>query len=356
MSREKLLGAFDAHPEPVFAVEGSRIVYENLAARRLMVEDAVGRRAQELFDQGLLPPNPAPASGVLRHKKREYTVTASDFSGLRLLMLSALAPGTDLAMKALTMFTGTIRSDLGALFTSISVLAGRLPPESRETLLPLLARSDRSACLIARTADNFARVFCGLDREAHPVPLDLRVLVRDVTETVASLEIGKQTGLRFEGGDAPLPIVADGRLLEIMLMHLISNAVKYAGDGAEILVSVRKGRRNMAVTVADNGPGVRPELLGDVFAAYASPAQDLEPRAGSGLGLGVVRQIASLHGGSAVMESAYGHGASVTVSLPRNDPDPTRELHTGYKNDISIFLMQMADVLDSSVYENRPLM
>ncbi len=340
-------------PEPVFAVRGGHVVYENQAARRLMVEEAVGRQAGELFDAGLLPPSPVPVSGVFRHRRREYTASASDFGDARILTLSPVAPGADSTLRALTMFTENIRSDIGALFTSISLLGERIPEEERPWLLPYVAKSDKSACIIARMADNFARVFCGLDSTPRLSPLDLRILAEDVAVTVASLEVEGQPKVRFEGGGEPVPFMADGRLLEIMLMQLLSNSIKYAGSGADVAVSVKRGRRNLTITVSDNGPGVRPELLGDVFAAYASSAQDMEPRAGSGLGLGIVRRIAAMHGGSAVMESTYGHGAAVTVSLPRNDPDMAKELHTSYKNDISAFLLQLSDVLDSSVYEKR---
>lgn len=353
MNGNSIFEPFENVPGPVFAVRGGQVIYENQAARRLMVEESLGRRGEELFDPGLLPPSIAPASGVFRHKNREFTVSASDFGDARVLTLSPVVSGDDTALRALRSFTGNIRSDVGSLFMSLSLLGESVPESERKRLMPRIAKSDKSACIIARMADNFARVFCGLDSVPELIPLDLRLLAEEMAVTVSSLEVEGQPKVRFTGADEPLPVIADGRLLEIMLMQLLSNSIKYSGRDAEISLSVRRGRRSLAIVVSDNGPGVRPELLGDVFAAYASPAQSVEPRAGSGLGLGIVQRIAAIHGGSAVMESAYGHGASVTVSIPRHDPDPFDRLHTSYRNDISDFLVQMSDVLDSSVYEDR---
>ncbi len=360
-----MLEPFETLPEPVLAVGDGRITYANLAARRLLVEEAVGRRAEDLFDPNLLPPAAAPVSGVFRSRRGQFTVSAADFGGERVLTLTPLPPEDENSARILRMFTGNVRSGLGSLFASLSLMGERIPESERERFAPTLAKSDKSACILARMADNYARVFCALDSAAVASPLDLRKLVEDVAVTVSALETKEQPEICFEGGGEPLPFMGDGRLLEIMLMQLFSNAIKYAGSGARIAVSVKEGRRNHTITVSDNGPGVRPELLGDVFAAYASPAQSAEPRAGSGRGPGRQQRIpplhrrpprqriAALHGGSAVMESAYGHGAAVTVRLPRRDPETARELHSGYRNDISAFLIQLSDVLDSSVYEKR---
>ncbi len=348
---ENEYGLLNSVPEPVLAVENGRITFENDAARRLLVEDALGKPGEELFDPELLSADPAPATGVFRHRRGTYLVHSTKRGNARVLALKAEPEEADASRRALSLFTGHIRSGVGTVLTALSLM------DERVASLPsgfgfYLARGDKSACIMARTADNFARAFCGLDSVPELKPLDLAVLAEDVVSTVAALTVKGQPSVVFRHETEPAPVKADGRLLELALMQLLSNALKYAGEGSTVSVSVKRGRSRFGVTVSDNGRGVRPEILGDVFLSYASPARDLEPMAGAGLGLGIVQRIAAMHGGSAVLESVWGQGTSVTVSLPRCPAVPRiTELWSAYKNELSAFFIQMADVLDSSVFE-----
>ena len=56
------------------------------------------------------------------------------------------------------------------------------------------------------------------------------------------------------------------------------------------------------------------------------------------------------------MESVWGRGASVTLSLPRVTPPPSTRLRSDYKNDVAAFLIQLADILPASAYVRRDLL
>ena len=349
------LTLLDALPEPVLAAENGIITFENRAARRLLMADLAGTPAAEVFDPALLTSASGDAAGSVRVGRDLYTVRAASQDGLRLFILKPQPEDSDASRKALSLFTAHIRSGVGTALTAISLMYDRLdgvPPE----LGMSVARSDKSACIMARMADNFARVFCGLDSEPQPSALDLRRLVEDVTATATELMAPERPALVCSCGSELIPVMADGRLLELALMQLLSNAIKYAGPGSTVTVSVKQGKSSLWITVSDDGRGVRPELLGDVFNAYASPVRELEPQAGAGLGLGIVRRIAAMHGGSAVMESVWGRGASVTLSLPRVTPPPSTRLRSDYKNDVAAFLIQLADILPASAYVRRDLL
>ena len=349
------LTLLDVLPEPVLAAEDGIITFENQAARRLLVEELTGMPAAEIFDPGLLMTASGEAAGAVRLGRGLYAVHTVEREGLRLYTLKLLPEDSDASRKALSLFTTHIRSGVGTALTAISLMHERLdgvPPGFAISV----ARSDKSACIMARMADNFARMFCGMDSEPQPAALDLRRLVRDVAATVTELTAAERPAIVCDCGPGLIPAVADGRLLELALMHLLSNAIKYAGPESTVTVSVKHNKTNLWITVSDDGRGVRPELLGDVFNAYASPARELEPQAGVGLGLGIVQRIAVMHGGSAVMESTWGHGASVTVRLPRITPPSATRLRADYKNDVSAFLIQLSDILPVQAYIRRDLM
>ncbi len=345
----------DILPEPVLAAEDGIITFENQAAKRLLVAELTGRPAAEIFDPGLLTSASGEAAGAVKLGRGRYAVHTVEREGLRLFILKSQPEDSDASRRALGLFTAHIRSGVGTALTAISLMHDRLdsvPPGFTMSV----ARSDKSACIMARMADNFARMFCGMDSEPQPAALDLRRLVEDVSATVTELTAAERPAIVCACGPELIPVMADGRLLELALMQLFSNALKYAGPGSTVTVSVRQSKSSLWITVSDDGQGVRPELLGDVFNAYASPARELESQAGAGLGLGIVQRIAAMHGGSAVLESVWGHGASVTVRLPRIAPPPSTRLRADYKNDVSAFLIQLADILPAQVYIRRDLM
>ncbi|HEU5284685.1 MAG TPA: ATP-binding protein [Burkholderiales bacterium] len=91
-------------------------------------------------------------------------------------------------------------------------------------------------------------------------------------------------------GGAPLALDGDEDLLAVMLRNLVDNAVRYAQRGARVNVVFGTD----AITVEDNGPGVRVQHLGRLGDRFYRPPGQGEP--GSGLGLSIVRRIAELHG------------------------------------------------------------
>ena len=106
--------------------------------------------------------------------------------------------------------------------------------------------------------------------------------------------------------------------LHRLAINLIENALRHTPPGTEIHVCTRTladGR--VELVVADNGPGVPPELAPTLFERFVRGAGD---RGGSfGLGLSIVRAVARQHGGDVVVEDAQ-PGARFIVSLPAVEP------------------------------------
>lgn len=117
----------------------------------------------------------------------------------------------------------------------------------------------------------------------------------------------------------------DSRLLQVA-MNLISNAVKFTPDAGwiEVAVAARAGRAYL--TVRDNGIGIGPEFLPDVFAPFRqADASMTRAERGLGLGLSIVRRLVDMHGGTVQVESeGPGRGALFTVELPQAAP-PARQ-------------------------------
>jgi signal transduction histidine kinase len=109
----------------------------------------------------------------------------------------------------------------------------------------------------------------------------------------------------------PLANADEERLLQV-LVNLVSNAVKHT-YGGDIAVSASEEGDMLALSVSDNGDGVEPEILGQIFRRYPGKRAG---RAGTGLGLYICKQIIDAHGGQISMESAQGEGTTVKFTLP----------------------------------------
>jgi cell cycle sensor histidine kinase DivJ len=118
---------------------------------------------------------------------------------------------------------------------------------------------------------------------------------------------------------------ADRRAVKQILVNLLSNGVKYTPPGGEVRVTARFAQ-GVEIVVRDSGTGISKadlERLGRPF----EQVENAQTRAkeGTGLGLALVKSLAKMHGGEAILESALGEGTTVTVRLPHAGVDAKGE-------------------------------
>jgi two-component system cell cycle sensor histidine kinase PleC len=113
-------------------------------------------------------------------------------------------------------------------------------------------------------------------------------------------------------------LYADERALKQILINLVSNAVKFTPEGGKIeVIGGRAANGDFQITVRDNGPGIPREKIDNIFQPFNQVDNRFDRQAGgTGLGLALVRGLAELHGGRAWIESEFGRGCSVFVTLP----------------------------------------
>jgi signal transduction histidine kinase/CheY-like chemotaxis protein len=147
--------------------------------------------------------------------------------------------------------------------------------------------------------------------------VDLRQLIRQVKERLA--EVAATAGCSLEVL-APTSVVGlwDPRRLDQLLTNLVSNAVKYGkGKPVEIDCSLHEGAA--LVSVRDHGIGIAPADARRIFERFER-AVSARQFSGLGLGLHIARSIAVAHGGSIVVTSELGQGATFLVRLPLEAP------------------------------------
>jgi signal transduction histidine kinase len=115
----------------------------------------------------------------------------------------------------------------------------------------------------------------------------------------------------------PLMVEGDALRLEQVLQNLLQNAVKYSPSGGSIGVQIERQGRQVWIAIRDEGIGIPQEALPQLFQRfYRAPRAASGAIDGLGIGLYVVKEIVTLHGGTITVESREGAGSTFTVALP----------------------------------------
>jgi heavy metal sensor kinase len=149
--------------------------------------------------------------------------------------------------------------------------------------------------------------------------LDLAALLPELTRHWA--DHPRAADLRVEGDGGGAQVRAQAVLLGQLLDNLIDNAFRYSEPGSPVTVRLHHEPGAVLLTVADEGGGINADDLPHVFEPfYRSPESRRRGRTGIGLGLAVVRRIATAFGGSVTAESEPGRGSRFTLRLPAACP------------------------------------
>jgi PAS domain S-box-containing protein len=181
--------------------------------------------------------------------------------------------------------------------------------------LELIHRNGLRMAKLVNTLLDFSRIQAGR-MQAHYEPADLPALTAELASVFRSAI--DRAGLTFTVDCPPLdqPVYLDREMWEKVVLNLLSNALKFTFDGS---ITVRVGRDDTAaiVTVTDTGIGIPATEMPQLFERFhridPSRARSTE---GSGIGLALVKELVSIHGGTIAADSREGTGTTFTVRLP----------------------------------------
>jgi signal transduction histidine kinase/ActR/RegA family two-component response regulator len=207
-----------------------------------------------------------------------------------------------------------IRTPMNGVLGMASVLARtELTPHQRE-MLDVMISAGKSLMTILSDILDISRIDSGA-LELDPVPFDLRTMV-NLTETLYA-PMARDKGVRFVtqiDADPNRLYVADEVRLRQILDNLVSNAVKFTGEG-EVRVTVRvepcSGPSNrLVMTVADTGIGMEEDVLDGLFQPFMQADRSMTRRyGGAGLGLAIARSLVERMSGGITVESRAGEGS-----------------------------------------------
>jgi signal transduction histidine kinase len=229
-------------------------------------------------------------------------------------MLSALAASREETEATLTRqrqfvadASHELRTPLTSVLANLELLADELTGEQGEAARGALRSSRRMRRLVA---DLLLLARADVGRETPRKPTDLADIA---IEAAAELEpVADDHELTVDAS----PVLVEGARddLHRMALNLLENAIRHTPPGTHVHASVSNGNATARLVVEDDGPGIPPELQERIFERFVRGQGD---RGSSfGLGLSIVRAVASSHGGEVRLETPDGGGTRFVVELP----------------------------------------
>jgi signal transduction histidine kinase len=163
--------------------------------------------------------------------------------------------------------------------------------------------------------------------------VDLRAIAELAIEASQPFIASGQHEFTAELPVGPVWVDGDASRLSQVISNLLNNAAKYTNEGGKLRLTLSSKETDAIVRIQDNGVGIPPEMLNEVFDMFTQVNRTLDrSQGGLGIGLSLVRRLTEMHGGKVTAESAgLGHGSTFTVRIPvlgAADPLP-KSLETG---------------------------
>jgi two-component system sensor histidine kinase VicK len=147
--------------------------------------------------------------------------------------------------------------------------------------------------------------------------IELSSLVQNISERMFFSAKEKHQTLTYHAPNSPVYIVTDRDKLEQVIINIISNAIKYTPEKGDIHLYCGSVYSEAFIKVRDNGIGIPEENLPRIFERFyrVDKARSRET-GGTGLGLAIAKQIMTGLGGNITINSKYGEGTEVIITLP----------------------------------------
>jgi two-component system OmpR family sensor kinase len=189
-----------------------------------------------------------------------------------------------------------------------------VPPQIAHAMRRVESESARMTTLV-----NDLLLLARLD-SGRPLERDRVDVSRLIVDAVSDAHIaGPQHAWRLDLPPDPVVLTGDSQRLHQVLANLLTNARTHTPPGTTVTTGLRTGRHgDVVITVTDNGPGIPPALLPEVFERFARGDTSRSRSAGStGLGLAIVAAVVHAHGGHVGVTSQPGNTV-FTVTLPHH--------------------------------------
>jgi PAS domain S-box-containing protein len=233
----------------------------------------------------------------------------------------ALRSDAEVASRAkdefLAVVSHELRTPLNAILGWTVMLRTAGAGENLERGLAVIERNARAQAKLIEDVLDVSRIISG-KLSLNLGPTIVADVVNASIETVTPAAEAKGITIVSSVPSEPVTITADHQRVHQVVWNLLSNAVKFTPKGGRVSVRAALEGSDVRLEVSDSGEGIRADALPFVFEPFRqADASTTRRHGGLGLGLAIVRQLVSAHGGTVSAESeGVGKGATFSVTLP----------------------------------------
>lgn len=255
-----------------------------------------------------------------REKQRELEETNKKLIGESELIRArrAAEAANEAKTRFLSHMSHELRTPMNAIVgyteTLLGGYSGKVDSEAENALKRIRVNARHLLDLVNKVLD-LSVIESGY-LELHCEPYDLREIIEDVLTIATPLAESRNLSLQCEIGSSLPEGMGDRMRLAEVLINLLHNAIKFTERGFVKLAVESPDQSNFVIRVSDSGKGIAPENILKIFKDFSKISLPGEMEAGAGLGLAIVDQIVSKHGGTIEVESQVGRGTCFTVKLP----------------------------------------
>ena len=239
-----------------------------------------------------------------------------------LLVIAVLQLQRERALSRLRSdFVASVSHELRTPLTQIRMFAETLlldrvrNEDERSRALTIIDQETRRLTQVVENVLQFSRGERGMLRIAR-TRCDAVAVARETIDLFGPIAAARQVNVALDG-DAQLIGDFDEGALRQILLNLLDNAVKYGPPCQEVSVTVRREQQLARITVDDRGPGIPMHERRRVWKRYYRLRRERDRAiAGAGIGLSVIRELVSLHRGTARLETNVHGGLRVAIELP----------------------------------------
>lgn len=222
----------------------------------------------------------------------------------------------ELKSRFITTASHEFRTPLGTILSSVSLIARYESDADTDKRKKHVERIKSAVTNLTEILNDFLSIEKleeGIIR-CKPEATDLMKLLHEITDDMKGISQKAQTiSIEYKGN----PVVyIDPQLVKNAMMNLVSNAIKYSGEGSVIEVRA-KADDYLKIEVQDNGIGIPAEDVPHIFERFYR-AKNSGNIQGTGLGLNIVKKYIELMGGKISCVSKFGEGSTFTVDIPLN--------------------------------------
>ena len=300
---------------PAFCVTEGTVTAVNDAARRRGI--LPGTAVDPLLSTG------REEYGAFTGGSLYLTVTAADSTcgasvnrvgGQDLFLLEQDSDQAELQAMALA------AQDLRSPLTSVMAVAEQLFPLEQDDQDPAMqdqvARINRGLLQMMRIICNMSDAYRSSQESPSQMETrDIGNMLEEVFRTAAPMIDHTGITLRFTGLSEPVYGRIEPGKLERAVHNILSNAVKFTPAGGTIDAKLTRKGKMLYLTVEDSGSGIHDAIRGSIYERYRREPALEDSRHGIGLGMVLIRNAATVHGGTVLLEQPEGRGSRLTMTI-----------------------------------------